>query len=311
MQIDMIQLFCDVAQHRSVSRAAQAHGVTQSAVSQRIMSLERELGVQLIDRSKRPLQLTDAGETYYHGCRQILDDYARLTQRIASPNAMQRGTIHVAAIYSVGIDLLKKAVEAFETDYPKVSIEVQYHQPDEVNDCVLNEKVDFGIISYPQQWRGLTALPLRDEEMAVVCQPGHEIANRREVHASDLAELPLVMFESSLPIGRRILAYLREHGVQPNVAHTFDNIDTIKVYLQHSNEVAILPRRTVQREVAAGTLAAVALRPLLVRPLAVVHHRQRRLTPVAQTFIDFLLALSPNPATAKPADRPAPTATMK
>lgn len=308
MQIDMIQLFCDVAQHRSVSRAAEAHGVTQSAVSQRIMALERDLGVQLIDRSKRPLQLTEAGQTYYQGCRQILDDYALLTERIASPRAVDRGTIRVAAIYSAGIDLLNKAVEAFEARHPRVSVEVRYQQPDEVNQCVIDEKVDFGIISFPQQWRGLTALPLRDEEMAIVAQASHPIAGRRQMHASDLADYSLVMFDSELPIGRRINAYLREQGVTPHIAHTFDNIDTIKVYLQHSDELAILPLRTVQREVAEGTLTAVSLRPLLIRPLAVVHHRQRRLNPLTKTFIDFLLATSSAPSAAKSTAAPATTA---
>jgi len=299
MQLDLIQLFCDVAQHRSVSRAAEVHGVTQSAVSQRIMALEKELDVQLIDRSKRPLQLTGPGETYYQGCRQILDQYAQLIRRMTHPNSSTRGKVRVAAIYSAGIEFLNHAADAFEAQYPRVHIEVKYHQPDDVYDKVRSDQVDIGILSYPQRWRDLAALPLREEEMAVVCRAGHTLSAQQSISASELADHELVLFDSSLPIGRRIMTYLREHNVQPQVAHTFDNIDTVKVYLQHSDEVAILPDRTVQREVADGTLVAVSLRPLLVRPVAVVHNRQRQLTPVTQEFIEFLRARSLVPAEAK------------
>lgn len=308
MQLDMIQLFCDVAQHRSVSRAAEVHGVTQSAVSQRIQALEKELGMQLIDRSKRPLQLTGPGETYYHGCRQILDQYARLTRQITSPQATARGTLRIAAIYSAGIDLLNQAVERFEADHPRVHIEVQYHQPDDVYQKVRGGQVDLGILSYPERWRDLAARPLREEEMAVVCRPEHALADRGKLDPLDLADQPLVMFDSALPIGRRILAYLRRHGVAPQVAHSFDNIDTVKVYLRHSDEAAILPARTVAREVAERTLVALTLRPVLARPLAVVHVRNRPLTPIAGTFTDFLLAMSPARGEATDSPRAAATA---
>jgi len=288
MQIDVIKLFCDVAQHRSVSKAAEANGVTQSAVSQRLAALERELGVQLIDRSKRPLQLTEAGETYHHGCRTILDRYAKLTRQITKANRELTGTVRVAAIYSAGIELLAQAVEAFERQHPSAEVEVQYHQPESVYERVRDDLVDIGILSYPERWKGLATVPLREEMMTVVCAPDHRLARRETVAAEELADQALVSFDPSLPIARRISRYLREHGVPANFSHTFDNIDTMKVYVSHSDEAAILPERTVRREVAAGTLAAIRLEPTLTRPIGVVYNRQRPLNPLVRTFIDQL-----------------------
>lgn len=289
MQLDAIELFCDVAAHRSFSRAADVHGVTQSAASQRIMTLERELGVQLIDRSKRPLQLTPSGETFHHGCRQILDNYARLRRQLLNPSRDGvTGNVRVAAIYSAGIDLLNQAAQSFEAGHPGCKVELQYHQPVGVYDRVRADQVDMGIISYPDRWREVASRPLREETMVVVCRPDHPLADRTQVRPEDLADQPLVSFESSLPIHRRIMAYLRSHGITPHIAHSFDNIDTIKVYLAHSDEAAILPDRTVAREVNQGTLAAAPLLPTLVRPLAIVHNRQRQLTPAVQAFIEHL-----------------------
>lgn len=304
MQIDLVRLFCDVATHRSVSRAAELHGVTQSAVSQRIMGLERELGVQLIDRSKRPLQLTAAGEIYHHGCRQILDQYEQLTRRVAGTQSELTGTVRVAAIYSAGIDLLNRAVEAFGDDHPRARVEVQYHQPDTVYQRVRSDQVDLGILSYPDRWRDVAYRSLRDEVMAVVCRADHELAGRESLAPADLADQALVLFDPSLPISRRITSYLREHGLAAQAEHTFDNIDTIKAYLAQSREVGILPERTVRREVAEGSLAAVALRPQLKRPIAIVHNRQRRLTPAVEAFIQTLVTTSNSIAEAEAQTRP-------
>jgi len=299
MQIDAIKLFCDVAQHRSVSKAAEANGVTQSAVSQRLAALERELGVQLIDRSKRPLQLTEAGETYHHGCRAILDRYAKLTRQITGAQNDLKGTVRVAAIYSAGIELLAQAIDQFEQQHPSADVEVQYHQPESVYERVRDDLVDIGILSYPERWKGLATVALREEQMVVVCAPDHPLAGRESIMADELKDTHLVSFDPSLPIARRISGYLREHGVGASFSHTFDNIDTMKVYVSHSDEAAILPDRTVRPEVAAGTLAAIRLEPLLTRPIGVVYNRQRPLTPLVQTFIDQLAESTSNIGSAK------------
>jgi len=286
--LEPIILFCDVARERSVSRAAELHGVTQSAVSQRLAALEKELGVQLIDRSKRPLQLTPAGQTYHQGCRQIIEQYEQLRRRVTAAEGQPGGEIRVAAIYSAGIDLLNQAAERFEQQAAGTQVHVHYHQPDEVYQQVRGGRVDLGILSYPERWRDLASIPLRQEVMAVVCRAGHPLGEAERLTPAELDGVPLVQFDPALPISRRINAYLRRHGIQPPIAHTFDNIDTIKVYLAHSDEVAILPRRTVRREVETGALAAVTLEPELTRPLAIVYQRQRQLTPLIKSFVEHL-----------------------
>lgn len=288
MQIDAIKLFCDVAQHRSVSRGASINGVTQSAASQRIMSLEKDLGVQLIDRSTRPLTLTPSGEVYHRGCRAILDRYTQLTQQIQQRQPM-RGEVHIAAIYSAGIDLLNQVKRDFEAEQPEAHVFIHYAQPDVVYQKVIGEQVDLGILSYPRRWRDLAATPLRDEQMVVAARAGHTLGSRQDINASELNGYEFATFDKSLPIGRRIAAYLRSHGVQPQIVHSFDNIDTIKTYIGSTDAIAVLPGRTVQREVDGGRLVAVDLHPALIRPLAIVARRQRELSPLAKTFMNYLL----------------------
>lgn len=290
MQLSAIQLFCDIARQGSISGGARLHGVTQSAASQRIMALERELGVRLIDRGTRPLQLTAAGEIYRQGSEEIIDRYEQLKRQIAEPSGAIGGTVQVAAIYSVGIDLLNQAAERFEERHTKVRVHVDYQQPAAVHKRVRDQRVDFGILSYPQQWRDLAAQPLREETMVVVCAAGHRLAGSQTLSPAQLVDQPLVGFDSSLPIASQIGAYLRRNGGDPQLSHTFDNIDTIKAFVGHSDEAAILPYRTVRREVEEGVLATVRLEPAVSRPLAIVTPPHRPQSAAARAFIEALIA---------------------
>src|SRR4051794_31332998 len=103
MQFESLQVFCDVVRLRSFSQAAAVHGVTQSAVSQIVSQLEQRMEVQLVDRSRRPLQLTALGQSYYEGCKNLLEQYAELEASIRSARVEVTGRVEVAAIYSVGL----------------------------------------------------------------------------------------------------------------------------------------------------------------------------------------------------------------
>ncbi|MEX0777538.1 MAG: LysR family transcriptional regulator [Phycisphaeraceae bacterium] len=295
--MDTLRLFCDLAACRSFSQAAGRHGVTQSAASQRINRLEKRLGLTLVDRSVRPLVLTPAGEEFARECREILERYDVLERRIAKLKPQSGGEVVVSAIYSAGIDLLNQVKESFEQKHPRVTVRVDYRRPQEVYDAVRQDRCDLGILSYPQRWPEVGVIPLRHERMAVVCHPRHKLAQYEVVQASDLDRWAMLTFEASLPVGRRIRRYLREHRAAPRVLNVFDNIDTIKNALAVTEAFAILPRRTVWREAVAGTLALVELEPELLRPLGIIYHRGRRSNGssaapfggVAQAFVDYLL----------------------
>jgi len=269
-----MRLFRDVAHYRSFSRAAAEHSITQSAVSQRIAQLEKRLGVQLVDRSSRPLTLTGAGRLYLRGCEDLLRRFDRLEREVQSEARRGlHGTVRVEAIYSVGIELLNHVCENFAREHPRVEVEVDFKRPEQIHQLVRSGECDLGLVSFPRRWRGVEVVQLRTETMAVVCAANHELANRKKIHASELAPVPLATFESSLPVGARIRQYLRDEGVEPNIVNVFDNVETIKHVVSVTREVAILPRRVVQREVAAGTLACLELSPQLTRPIGIIHRR--------------------------------------
>ena len=293
-----LRIFCAVARHSSFSLAAAEHGITQSAASQRVSQLEKKLGVPLLDRSVRPLGLTAAGKQFLDGSQDLLERYDRLQRNVSQLRRLD-GQVRVDAIYSAGIDLLKHLRERFVAAHGDVSVTINYKRPDAVYDEVRQGRCDIGILSYPQRWRDVSVIPLRDERMAIVCPPDHPLAQHSQVHVARLSDLLMVAFEPEMPVGRRIRKYLRAHNVVPEVVNVFDNIDTIKSAVAVTSEdgsvgvAAILPRRTVLREVSARTLAVVELEPKLVRPMGIIHARRggkgQAFTPVVRAFVDFLL----------------------
>lgn len=288
-----LRLFSDVARCRSFSQAAKLHSITQSAASQRIHHLEKHLGVSLFDRSVRPLALSEAGRLFLQGVGEVLHRYDRLESRVKASGQDPSGVVRVSAIYSSGIDLLSRVREHFEAKHPKVAVQISYDNPDDVHEAVVAGRADVGILSYPDRFKKVGVIPLRDETMAVVCPPTHALASLGSVTPEQLTGYEMVAFESSLPVGRRIANYLKEHRAAPVTTHCFDNLDTIKSAVAATDRFAILPTRTTRREVEAGSLVVVELNPHLARPMGLIYRRSAKqdspLSPSATLFIDFLL----------------------
>jgi DNA-binding transcriptional LysR family regulator len=297
MTLEALRLYCDIVRLRSFSRGAAANQVSQSAASQAIQQLEGELGVQLIDRTKRPFTITSEGRTYHEACRALLQGYEKVLADLAALRGQVTGTVRVAAIYSVGLHDMSRHVQRFTALHPHAKVRLDYLHPQKVVDAVLEDEADLGVLSYPETDRRLAVIPLRSEPMVFVCPPGHRLARRRVVHPADLDGEPFVAFDRDLRIRKAIDRALKQQGVAVNRAMEFDNIETIKQAIGIGAGVSLLPEPTVRREVAQRSLAAVPLAlPNLVRPVGIIHRRAKRFTPAAARFIDLLRRSGEEPA---------------
>lgn len=295
MQLEALKIFCDVVRCASFSRGAGENGVSQSTASQAVQNLEERLSVKLIDRSKRPLMPTPQGKVFYDGCRELVERYQELEHRVrALGNAEHiEGTVRVAAIYSVGLSHLTRHLADFRAAYPLADCRLLCMHPDEVLDQVREGGVELGIVSFPRKWSDLTVVPWREEEMVVAVPPGHpllaEAAGGVEVGRLDGAKF--VHFDDGLAIRRAIDRFLKRRGVQVEPSLAFDNIENIKRAVEVGAGVALLPRPTLEREVASGSLAALPLRDhRLSRPLAIVHRGEATLGLAGARLLELLLS---------------------
>jgi len=292
MNLENIKLFCDVVRCRSFSEGAALNSVSQSAASQAVIQMERELNARLIDRSKRPFVLTAEGKICFEVLRDILDNYRILKANISLLRKDMEGVIRVASIYSVGLHSLGGCIQKFMTKYPKAKVKLDYQQPSIVEKAVMDENADIGIISFPNTTRELLATPLCLENMVIACSPEHHLASRKNAPVRMLDGENMIAFDRDLPIRKQIDHYLRENHVSVRTVMEFDNIETIKHAIEISAGISILPEPSIQREIQAGSLAMVSLNgnKKLERPIGIIRRKRKILTPVIEKFIELLQA---------------------
>src|SRR6266436_4236487 len=297
VHLETLRLYCDVVRLRSFSRGATQNFVSQSAASQAMQQLEAELGVVLLDRTKRPFVVTPEGQAFYEACRGLLESWDKAKAGIAAVKARVDGTVRVAAIYSVGLHDVSRHVQRFMSLYPEARVQLECLHPHKVVEAVLEGEADVGIMSYPPADRALSIVPLRSEPMAFVCHPNHRLARRRLVMPTDLNGETFIAFDAGLTIRKAIDRVLRQHNVRVNTVMEFDNIETIKQAIIIAAGVSILPRHTVQKEAGIRTLTAVTFGvPDLARPVGIIYRRQKPLTPTASRFVEMLKEASAAPA---------------
>src|ERR1051325_2419170 len=259
MQIESLKVFCDLAESESFTKAAQINNVTQSAVSQQISSLERGFKSLLIERSKKRFRLTREGQVLYDHSKQIIATYEALGSRLQEIKDIISGTIRVATIYSIGLHDLPPYVKRFMKDYPTVHIHVEYRRANQVYEDVLGNVVDLGLVAFPTKDVRLEILPLRRDNMVLICHPQHPLAKLKTAKISAISGQKFIAFEPDIPTRKAIDKILKDHNVAVQTVMEFDNIETVKRAVEIDAGVSIVPQGTIHQEIAKQTLAAVEL----------------------------------------------------
>src|SRR5262249_32623240 len=175
------RLFREIAATRSMSRGAEHCGVSQSAASQHVQEVERRLGATLLDRTKRPLELTEAGRIYNEFCRDVLRREEEFSLALEALKGDVGGTVRVACIYSTGLSEMSRLQDEFAARYPAAHLHVEYMRPDKIYEAVRNDTADLGLVSYPEPSREIAALGWRREEMQVAVPVTHPFAAKPEL----------------------------------------------------------------------------------------------------------------------------------
>lgn len=289
MHLRNVKIFCDVANCRSFSKAAELHGISQPAASQAVHALEERLNSRLIDRSQRPLALTQTGKFYLDGVRKILADLEKLEQNLQEIENRVTGPLRISAIYSIGLMRMDQIVKQFRELYPEVEIEVEYAHPDVVYEHIDEESADLGLVSFPEEGNGFETELWQEQLIELIVPAGHRFASRDQIRIDELEGEDWIAFTDELPIRKKLDRWLKKAGITLNVRHEFDNIENIKRDVEIGSGIALLPLETVQREIELELLHAIPFKDVhWTRPLGIVSKRRRRLSPAARKFIELL-----------------------
>lgn len=259
LNLETLQLFCDLIETGSFSRAAEKNFVTQSAVSQRLRALERHYGQTLVERGQgrgaaRP---SPAGSLLYDGAKRLLREAGTLEEQLRGISDEVSGTVRVATVYSVGLHALPPRLKPFLAAHPRVNVHLEYKQTGEVYKDVGAGSVDVGIVACPTPRRGVEIVPFEEEEMVLICAPEHPLAREKNARLTQLDGAAFIGFDDDIPTRRLVDERLRAAGARVRLSATFDNIETIKNLVEIGSGVGIVPADAVRQEARAGTLVAV------------------------------------------------------
>lgn len=297
MNHDSLRIAVDVLRLRSFSVAAEKHGVTQSAVSQSVRQLERELGVTLVDRSRRPLVATEAGRILLDGCEPLLERFDRMLERIKTGTRELRGRVRLVSVDPAGLHWLPTVLAAFRARHPRVRIEQALGDENQVVEAVLGGRADLGVATAPREGRELAAHPLGRLGLALGVPRNHPLAADPEnpLDPEALQGVPFVAYPPGRALRRLVDRCLKENGVRVRVVMEVEGTELARQAAAVLGAAAFLPRVALGRgEVVARDVSF----SLPSRSLGVVHRRRVELSRAGAALLETLRS-APSPWTAE------------
>ncbi len=289
MHIETLKVFCDLAELLSFSKTAEKHLLSQSAVSQQLAQLELAHKCQLIDRKKRPIELTKEGQLFYQAARDMLDRYEQLKSQLNVLKASAGSRINVAAIYSIGMHTLPSYVKKFMVRYPKVNVHIEYFSSERIYELVLAGDVDIGLVAVPRREKRLDVYDFQNEPLVLVCSPKHPLAHESQVDIHRMQFERFISFEKDVPTRIWIDNILQRYSVVIRPVMEFDNIETIKRAVEINSGVSILPKTAIVQELSAGTIKALTFsNENFVRPTGIIVRKDRILSQAGRYFTELL-----------------------
>lgn len=293
MLLRHIRYFLAVAEHRNFTRAAEALHVSQPTLSQQIKQLEDTLDVQLLDRSGRAIQLTDAGDAYARYARRALQDLEEGRRAIHDVHDLSRGTLRLAMTPTFTAYLIGPLLDQYHQRYPNIVVDL-FETPQERMESLLNDDaLDIGIAFDDTRSPDIEALTLFVESLALVVGKSHPRAKARSQATLGVFETEsLVLLNETFATRLYFDRYCKEHGVAPRIAMQVNSISAAIEIVRRGQLATLLPAEVVRDR---DDLRLVPMKPALPSRVAALLLRKGAYQSAAtQAFMSLSLELASN-----------------
>lgn len=245
MNMDAFRTFVAIAEHGSFAAAAQALGLSQSAVSTQIRNLEAEFKAELFDRSKRPPALNDTGKTAVTKVRDLIAHYEGLQSSLSASGPVE-GRIRLGAVGSTLTGLMPTVLTVIRSRYPNLYVEIVSGFSDQLLQQVDKRALDAAIISdYDSSVRDIHWRPFLVERLVIIAPP-----DARDTSPKRLAQsYPFIRYRPTAAVGRVIEAAIKQSKLEVREVMRLDWLEAIEAMVHHGHGIAIVPERLFERDV--------------------------------------------------------------
>ena len=290
MDTRQLAAFCEVVERRSFSDAAVRLGVTQPAVSQQVRALEQRLGTQLLDRSGRRVEPTEAGLQLYRGAQRMLAFEEQLLEELGEPEGPLRGTLEIGASTGPAAIVLPLLLCEFQRANADVRVELSVSDTQSVVELVADRRLELGIVGAARRHRSVAFEPFFRDEVILVTPPGHSFAGKT-IDLDDLSQGPLIVMQQGAGVRQMVEDELRKSGRKLRDLEAPLELglqESVRSAVQAGYGVSFISRRAVESDLAAGTLAEARVRGLdLEREIWIARAAGRAGSSAAQAFVMF------------------------
>lgn len=262
MDLHQLEQFLAVAEAGTFTRAAGKLSRTQPAISQSVKKLEEEVGVVLFARDLHDVTLTEAGQRLAQYARRLLRLRDEAKQSLGELKSLSAGRLSIAAHEIAAIYLLPRLLHSFVGQFPDIRIGVYRSSLDEVPHQVLDRQADVGFVTHEPMFRELQKVHVCSDEMVLVTSPRHRFAKRNDLRLEDLGDERFVLHHVCMSTAERISRLFEEHRTPFAIRAELWSFENIKDFVERDFGVSIVPRITVRRELANGSLIAIPVKGL-------------------------------------------------
>ncbi|MFL6442286.1 MAG: LysR family transcriptional regulator, partial [Candidatus Sulfotelmatobacter sp.] len=230
MDFDQLETFLEVARHASFSRAAEKRFRTQPAISSQIRGLEEEVGAKLFDRSGGKVSLTAAGKAFVKYVEDTLDARKAMMVSIAEMERVPRGEIIVGANEGTCLHILPYVFADFKKQYPDVSVNIKRADYARVLESIIDNSVDFGVVSLPVNDSRLTVVLIHRDELILIAPPQHPLGKLKSASIADASKFPLIVPKAG-HTRDAIEQMFHEKRLKPNFTMELDSSELLKRFV--------------------------------------------------------------------------------
>ena len=289
-----LKLFHLVAEHRNFTRAGQAAGLTQSAITRQIQGMEAKLGLKLFDRSTRHVRLTPEGAALHARSGTILAEVDNALLALRGKSALLPKALRVGVLRTIGLAYLPGFFRAFQRKFFKVQLQVSHERSDFILASVESGELDAGIVSPPPRLpHALEAARQFNDEFVLILPPRTLVKVPQPLPAATMGELfkrqRWLLITRQSNTGKRLHGWLQDAGLRCEPAIEADNFDFIVNLVSLGLGMSLVPHRVLALHPQTRPVVRVRTEPRFSRELAVVVRRETRHTAILSGFLENVL----------------------
>lgn len=284
MTLRHMKIFVSVYQNNGITRASEELHLAQPSVSLAIRELEDYYGIRLFDRISRRLYVTEQGRMFYDYALHIVSLFDEMELGIRNWEHM--GTLRIGSSITIGNFLLPGLVKKFTTTHPEMNVNVSVHNSSYIEDCILNNRIDFALIEGIPESPQIVRDPFMNDRLCLICGKAHPLASRDAVPLAELEQHNFILREPGSG-GREILESLLT-GFQIHLNAVWESVSTQAIVkaVAEGLGISILPYLLVADDIRNGVILEKKVEGIsLSRKFSIIYHKHKYLTPSAREFI--------------------------